>query len=383
MTELATLVAESGVAPWWAEIAPRPPLVASKPWLDAMGDRLDGEPCSLALESRDRISVAAFGSVVTDPDAYEAFNVHRLLAAEPPVFPLDPGAGEARAAAVSELPPAPGWFPTLVLVYPGYECVPVGPDAEDPDALRAFAEAVAGWASGAGCRVASCLYVPRDREAFGQALADAGWSCAPLVVRSRLSLAGCASFEDYLARLKRSKRIEARRERRVLREAGVRTERRPLDEHVDDVVRLRSNLVAKYGGYSTPKAERRRLERLVEALGPRLVLFRSVAGRETIAFTLMIEDGAEWYLFWTGQDYGHPKARYLYFDAVFYTPVEAAIEAGVEAIDMGVGHSDAKTARGATTSPRDGWFLALDDELRRPLARAVEALARARPPELA
>ena len=382
MTELATLVAERGLAPWWGELEPRPPLLASRPWLDALGDRLGGETHSLALRGRERVSVAAFGSVLSDPDAYEALNVHRLLAADPPVYPLRAGAEEERARVASSLPPARDWFPSLVLVYPGYECVPVGADADDPRALGAFAEAAAGWAAGAGCRVASCLYVPRDHP-LGRALADAGWSCAPLVVRSRLSLAGCASFDDYLARLKRSKRIEARRERRVLREAGVRTERRPLAEHLDDVVRLRSNLVAKYGGYSTPEAERLRLEGLVEALGPRLLLFCSLAGRETIAFALVVEDGAEWYGFWTGQDYAHPKARYLYFDVVFYTPVEAAIEAGVEAIDMGVGHSDAKTARGATTSPRDGWFIALDDELRRPLARAVEALAAGRLPELA
>lgn len=381
--EPAILAVEPGVSARWGEIEPRPPLVASKPWLDAMGDRLDGEPCSLLLRSGERISVAAFGSLVADPEAYEVFNVHSLLAAVPPVYPLDPEGGEARDRVAASLPPPAAWFPSLVLVYPGYECFPVGADADDPEALAAFLRAVAERASEDGCRVASCLYVPREPNAFARAVARAGWLRAPLVVRAHLALEGCASFDEYLAGLKRSRRIEVRRERRVLREAGVRTERRPLAEHLDDVVRMRSNLVAKYGGYSTPAAERERLERLVEALGPRLVLFCALAGDEAIAFTLMIEDGAGWYLFWTGQEYEHPKARHLHFEVVFYTPIEAALEAGVQTIDLGVGHSHAKEARGAKLVPRDGWFLALDEDLRAPLETAVEALERSRLPELA
>jgi uncharacterized protein len=381
--EAVTLAVEPGVSPRWAEIEPSPPLLASKPWLDAIGDRLGGEPCSLLLSGRGRISVAAFGSILADPDAYEAVNVHRLLAGVPPVYPLDPRAEEARARAVSGLPPPAEWLPSLVLVSPGYECVPVGADADDPAALAAFLRAVAARAAGLGCRVASCLYVPRERPVLADRLAEAGWSCAPLVGRSRLSLAGCSSFGDWLARLGSARRAQVRRERRVLREAGVRTERRPLAEHFEDVVRLRSNLVAKYGGYSTPQAERERLERLLAAFGPRLVLFCSVAEGETIAFSLLVEEGPAWYPLWTGQEYGHPKARHLYFEAVFYAPVEAAIESGVETIDLGVGHSLAKRLRGATALPRDGWFLALDQRLERPLATAVDALARSCLPELA
>ncbi|MFE9660190.1 GNAT family N-acetyltransferase [Streptomyces sp. NPDC005955] len=343
---------------------PEGTFLTSPAWLRMMGDRPPGRAYYFRLLRGGRTIAATTGYLIEDADCYESFNIHDLLWRYPPVFP-----DQERPS--TRVPERAALFPFLAIVQPGYECEVVTREARVEEAVRDLLAEVNRWARQSGAVCTAVLY------AAGPALAAAldaeqGWHRRSGTVRSVLDVP-TGSFDDYLARLSKSGRQKVRWDLRDLLRAGVRTTLVDATGLGDTEVRLRMNLVAKYGGYSSLAVERSRLERLATLFpSERLRLFHSTTtGGDVVGFSLFISYGDQWHVFWCGFDYENPASRRTYFDAMFYSPVRVAQTEEVRTIDYGLGYEKSKKWRGCHTTPRDMWVT----DLRGDVARWWEPVA--------
>ncbi|HEY0636489.1 MAG TPA: hypothetical protein VGD67_02475, partial [Pseudonocardiaceae bacterium] len=237
-------------------------------------------------------------------------------------------------------------------------------------------------AAAEGIATVAALYV-RPGPLAG-ALREAGFTAVPMTPSWELRLPG-GGLAGYLAALPHKRRIEARRELRLLADAGVRIEPvADVDAVFDDLVRLRGQLVAKYRGATRePAAERARLRTLVDDVAggrPRVLLARGTDGAP-LGFALFAEHseaehseaeqpGAgsagrarSWHCLAVGHDYTDPRSRLTYFGTAYYRAAEHAYQDGVRTLGYGIGAWRAKRARGCRPSPRTGWVHTTDPAL--------------------
>lgn len=182
---------------------------------------------------------------------------------------------------------------------------------------------------------------------------------------------GYDSFAAYLADFSSDKRKKVHRERRLVREAGVRMEvraGRTLDARELDLVYDFYHLTVRKHG-AIPYLNRAFFHLLGEALADRIVVVFAYRGAEVVAcaFSLRSRD-ALYGRYWGGDD----SVANLHFETCYYTPIEYCIEHGLARFEAGAqgGH---KLARGlepvVTTSmhwlAHDGFSRAVQDFLRR------------------
>jgi predicted N-acyltransferase len=160
------------------------------------------------------------------------------------------------------------------------------------------------------------------------------------------------SFDGYLAGLPSKRRIAVRRELRALADLGVTVTERTLHGEEPGLVRLRCQLVAKYGNRPDPAKEAAFLDRVRTGFAPGEVsVFEAVRGGTVLGFGLFVRDGDTWVPVLTGTDYADPASRLTYFATLFYRPAELAPGRGVRLIPYGLGSWAAKQARGCRPSP--------------------------------
>ena len=365
-------MAEASVRPGWpARPGPSDSLFATAGWLRAMRSRLGDELVTLTVPDR----VALLASVQRSPKPGEFFDLHHVCVSEAPALPLTDAARAARAAL--HPPDPPQWTPNLVVMLPGYECVPVGPAAADPVLLGRLVDAAVAHAAGEGLRAVAVLYT-RPGAPLAAVLADRGFLALPLSRTWDLVVPEDRA-PGYPASLPRKRRAEAARELRQLEAAGVAL--RHLDPAeatsgpvLGTLAALRAQLVRKYRGGSDEAAERARLESLVHdvASGEPQVFVAEVDGT-TVGFALFAAYGDEWHCLCVGYDYRDPRSRLAYFGTAFYAAVPAAAKAGVRRLGYGQGSAHAKRSRGCTGTPLTGW-IHTDDPALRAAVRASAAV---------
>ena len=366
--ELTVEVTE-GLAPQWPALAVRGPLFAAPGWLRAMDGRLGTVTLTIVVHRDGLPTLAAFASVQVSHRPGELFDLHEVLVNPPAGLPLTRRSRELRAAMAAAGPPPQRWLPSLVVMLPGYECTPVGPDAEDPAASAALVDGALRWAAGHGIATVAMLYVRPEATMLAAALAAGGFVGLPLAPTWELRLPG-AALEDYLASLPRKRRTEARRELRLLDEAGVRIEQVDAGAVFEDLLHLRCQLVAKYrGAQRDPGAERAKLRTIVDdvAGGSPHVLLASADGT-ALGFAMFAEHRGMWHCLAVGAGYDDPRSRLTYFGTAYYRAAELAYRCGVRTIGYGIGSWQAKRARGCLPTPLTGWVHTTDDELAATLA---------------
>ncbi|HEY0637886.1 MAG TPA: hypothetical protein VGD67_09585, partial [Pseudonocardiaceae bacterium] len=129
MTSRAVEVTD-GLSPCWPALAEGAPLHATPGWLRAMAGRLGPRPLTVTVRRGSGVTLAGYASVQPGHRPGEYFDPHEALVRPMPDLPLTPASRAAREALAAASPPA-RWAPYLLLMLPGYECVPVGPDAAD------------------------------------------------------------------------------------------------------------------------------------------------------------------------------------------------------------------------------------------------------------
>ncbi len=352
-----------GLTPLWPELAVGAPLLATPGWLRAMDGRLGGRPVTVVVRRDGRATLAAFATVQTEPRPGELFDVHHAVV-HPGELPLTPTARAARERLAAAAPPPSRWLPCLLLMLPGYECAPVGPGADDPAAADALVDGALRWAAARGIATVAALYTRPGAVTLTGALVARGFVGVPLMPAWELRLPG-TGLPDHLATLPSKRRVEARRELRVLAEAGVRIEQVDADDVFDDLVRLRRGLVRKYRGADDPDAERTKLRRIVDdvAGGHPHVLLATAGSGAVLGFALFAEHGGGWHCLALGSDYDDPRSRLTYFATAYYRAAELAYSCGVRTIGYGLGAWRAKRARGCQPVPLTGWVHTTDTTL--------------------
>jgi predicted N-acyltransferase len=185
-----------------------------------------------------------------------------------------------------------------------------------------------------------CLF-PTEPEA--RALADAG-----LLLRRTVQFhwhnEGYADFDAFLARMNHDKRKKIRRERRRLRESGLRFERlqgaQIRERHwrfFFDCYRItyRQHL-------STPYLNLEFFLALAETMPENLVLMLARFEEEPIASAFDVRDGRALYGRYWGTREFHPG---LHFETCYYQAIEHCIEHGIARFEGGA-QGEHKLARG-------------------------------------
>ncbi|MDA2813554.1 GNAT family N-acetyltransferase [Nocardiopsis sp. RSe5-2] len=348
----------------------------SPAWLRAMGGRLPGAPHTVV----DGADVGFFGAVVTDPDAYEAYNPRAVLWRDPPVFPVpDP---VRRARRLEELPEAPGRaLPALVLVAPGYLGDPAGRRAERADAVGRCLSGAAEWGRANGM---AALYVLYTRgAAVEEAVAGLGGVSFPLTERCAMPV-WWDGWESYLAGLAPGRRREVRRERRRAEEAGVEAVRVDPRSDFDRILQGRCSLLERYGQRADADAERGRLERLLAEFGTDLTAYGARHDGELVSSCIAVRTGRTMHVVYTGASEAAERLPFAHFMAAYYAIVDHTGRSLLDEIDYGIGHTRGKVLRGCTPAPLRGHAVALEpahaDELRRAAAALSEPVAAAPAP---
>lgn len=371
----ATVLVEEGVSTQWPALATDVPMLATPGWLRAMEGRLGARPLTFVVREGGRAVLAAYASMQTAHRPGEFFDPHHVLIAPTADFPLTDSARAARAELAGSAPGPHEWLPSLVVMLPGYECVPVGPASTDGAALTALVSGVLRWAADAGVPTVTFLYTRPGQTELAATLRAAEFTELPLTYSWDLHLPG-TGIDDYLAALPCKRRREAHREARTLAEAGVRVGVADVEPAFDDLVRLRCDLVAKYRGGADADRERSRLRTMIDVVagGDPTLLLASVDG-VPLGFALFAPHRDEWLCLAVGFDYSDSRSRLTYFGTAYYRAVETAYETGVTTIGYGQGAWQAKRARGCRPTLMTGWVHSTDPALGA-AARASAAVTR-------
>ena len=186
---------------------------------------------------------------------------------------------------------------------------------------------------------------------------------------------GYGDFEDFLSGFAADKRKKLKRERRAVRDAGLRIETMHSDEvnaelwH--DIHRHYRNTFMRHGNH--PALSEMFFRQVAAELGRRMVLFVAYDGVRAVASAICYRDDAALY----GRHWGTDGAYSgLHFELCFYQGIEYAIAEGLSRFEPGA-QGEHKLARGF--EPVDTWsaFWIADPHMRQALATFLERESRA------
>jgi predicted N-acyltransferase len=236
------------------------------------------------------------------------------------------------------------YYPKLVCAVP---FTPVGgarlltaPGADRRATQRRLLRAACGLAEREG---ASSLHLLFPREEEVELACELRWlprfDCR-FVWHNR----GYGSFDDYLATMSSEKRKKVRRERRRVREAGIRFEHRGGDE-IDralwrTIYRLYASTFGKRG--QLPYCTREFFEEIARALPEHLCVVIARRHGDVVAIALFLEDDEALYGRYWGCDGEYDS---LHFEACYYQGIERCIARAIPRFDPGA-QGEHKLARG-------------------------------------
>lgn len=362
-----------GVAAQWADhVGDDVPILASRPWIAATLERLTSRRLTFLTEVDGRRG-GLQAAVVDNPAAGEMVNLYRMLLADLRVWKFPEAALAVREGLRARTPPAGAWVPHLAVLYPGFDTFVAARGEPTPALTAALVDATLAWAAEHGMRAVSFPYVRADTS-LPPVLAERDFAAIPLTYRSRLMLPD--SFGDYVASLSKNGRSQVTRERRQLAAAGVRTERRDIDDAWADVLALRCDLVERYGQEADSGAEEANMRTLISCFGAdRTRLYCSVRDDRIVGFSLYVIWRGTWYASYTGT-YQSPQTRSVYFDHLCYAPIADAISEGAREVDLGIGAWEGKRRRGCELTSIDLWVRGLDPAVDQAVRLAGSAMRR-------
>jgi hypothetical protein len=366
-----------GVPEWWEQLAHGAPLLGSRPWLVAMSGRLGRRALTFAVPAAGSgpggpPAAALYATLQAEPRPGEHYDLHHLVMTATHTLPLTEAARAARAEIEAAAPGPERWTPSVVVMYPGYECFPVGPGGTDPATLDTLVGGIVAWARSAGARTVGFPYLRPAAAPLADALHRHGFTAVPLTYSFDLPVTG-PDFTGYLRALPKKRRVEVGRELRQLAEAGIDLRQPPVADVFDELVRLRCALVRKYRGAVDVDNERAKVRRIVDDVAggaPRV--FCAMAGDAVLSAALFAGTDRDWTCLVSGTDYADPRSRFCYFATAYYEPVRAAAPLGVRLLRYGQGAWHAKLARGCQPTPMTGWVLPLDPALAAGIRRSAE-----------
>jgi predicted N-acyltransferase len=184
--------------------------------------------------------------------------------------------------------------------------------------------------------------------------------------------AGFRDFDDYLERFRSKRRNQIKRERRAMRESGVRIEAVVGDEIDDDLFGpmfdfYRSTVENHY--YGRQYLNRAFFDLLGERFKQRLCFVVARDDDGVIGGTVNVVKGDALY----GRYWGATRPlRHLHFNVCYYAAIEYCIGAGIRRFEPGAG-GDYKYLRGFDARPTYSLHYLREPRLAQAVARFLEA----------
>jgi hypothetical protein len=240
--------------------------------------------------------------------------------------------------------------------------------AEDagPEVAGALVQAAIDLTATTGASNWQCLFV-REQE---RALLEAAGLLLRRGIQFHWTNRGYRDFADFLDSLTAEKRKKMKRERRAVRDAGLRVEARHGHEIDADlwpaIHRHYRSTFERLGGYASFSLEFFRT--VGAALGRDMVVFCAFDGALPVASAICYRDDAALYGRHWGTDIDCPG---LHFELCYHAGIEYAIAHGLQRFEPGA-QGEHKVARGF--EPVSTWsaFWVADPRLREAVARYLD-----------
>lgn len=335
-------------------------------WLSIMSTRLPGPTYTVHYGD----GLAFVGAVVSDPDAYEAYNPHAILWRPDPVFELGHDRSDrdqvrrdqARRDRLARLAPEPDvTLPALVLVAPGYWGDPVGPAGDDPAAVQDCLRALKTWSRDNGLASISVLYTLRSTAVMRTAFAALGGVSYPLTERWLLPV-WWKDWDGYLAGLPTGRSREVRRQLRRAADVGVRPGQLSPRHHLERILDARCALLERYGQTADRAAESHRLHGLLDAFDDRVTVYAALRDGEPLAVSLCLRHERTLHVVYAGTVSAGRQVPFAHFLAAFYAVFQHVCASDTDEVDYGIGHGVAKALRGCRPGLMSGHTHGVDTE---------------------
>jgi len=308
-----------------------------------MGPLLPGEPHWLIGRSGGRPRIGLHAILLRVPPDEPRYDIAAILRGELPS--PDPQPAPSPGVAAEAL------YPALVVMLPGYTCVPAGPDANDPTLLGGTLHALHAWAQRRGVRSISFLYVPERQRTLRHVLEEFGARPARLYPTCVMPI-DFGTMDDYLLRLPKARRRDLQRLRRRTSESGLIVGEDDLADVYDDVLDLRLTTLRKYDSADDRDTQAAALKRMIDHYPAQdRVLVTARRGDRVAGFNLAFAHGDTLRDMWCGQ---RPDIYGAYFVLTFDEIVRAALRRRIATIDYGTLRWSLKASFGCRLEPLTG-----------------------------
>jgi predicted N-acyltransferase len=224
-------------------------------------------------------------------------------------------------------------------------------------------DGVEAMARAEGIRSIAFLYVPPEDLPLRRALRDRGYAeFGPTHNVAVLRVPG-RTFGDYLAGFGKRRRDSIGWERRKIAAAGVQISVEELTSDLSrEMLPLEAQLYGKYGTEHPTEMARLLHESVMREYGKSDPVITARSAGVLRGYAAFIQVHETLYSRDTGYDYAWPEKLPLYFEVLFYSAIELAMQSGVREIYYSYGSDDTKASRGCDLCPRLGYVKALDAE---------------------
>ncbi len=250
----------------------------------------------------------------------------------------------------------------------------VQPGLDDETARHAIGEVIAAieaTAQARGARSTTFLYLSPADQLVSQVLLDHGYLATGPVQNVAVFQVRGQTFEDYLRGFGKRRRDSIKWERRKIAAAGVKVGAEELSPQLgEEMLPLESQLYRKYGHPHYPASYNRRLHAAVHReYGADAWVMTARSDGILRGYASFLRMNETLYSRDTGYDYAWRDDLPLYFELLYYSAIELAMQSGIREIQYSYGSEQTKASRGCELQPRHGYVKAFDeqtaDELRR------------------
>jgi predicted N-acyltransferase len=327
----------------------RPSVYLRYDWLRGRGRTVDGKPRFVTVSSSSGRLLFGAPAYLTGAGAHPAYDLAKVLAMEELEDGDLAGQPEARRSLARLRADAAPWRPAIVAGSPGRMGGAVYARELDSEGRRQVAataaEALERRADAEGARVAWLYLLEQHDTALEAALAGRGYQAVVIGADAYIPIE-FDDFEGYLAQFTSHRRVSIRKEIEAFDRGDISVAVHDADVLGPRLAELELRWRAKYGRAADLDSAVAGYESLRENIGDALRVVVASRDDEPIGFVVFLADPDAWWARFGGFDY-RDKKTYLYFNLVFYRPVQLAIERGVRAIGYSMGSYEAKRTRGA------------------------------------
>lgn len=345
----------------------QPSFYLSSDWLRARSQTIKGAERFILVSDTDDKPLAAAPGYLVDSSSHPGFVPARVLTiSDLADSELELGPTKALAELRDELSKRGGeWAPSLVMSAPGrYGGISYKRNLTSEDnhaALVSLVDAVERQATADAARAICWLYFSeKDNSELAGLLHQRGY--LSLVVDAECYLPiHWQDFQGYLSTFGRKDRWQIKHEMAALDRAGVKVELHGVDALGPELAPLERQWREKYGRMPPIAEILADYENLRSLVSRSVRVFVARLGERPIGFSVFLDQEDRWYARFCGFDYS-VKDLFLYFNLLFYWPMEVFIERGVRCVYYALKAYEAKCSRGCRLAnvmlyvrPPQGW----------------------------